>query len=199
MSQSVKQNKNCLLSSRSRSQRGLILSKYYSDYYIFWTADLLATRRGLMIGYHRPERLVKTKMNYCIQGQGHSEGSKCRCLSRWYFLNRQTFCSQTRIVMHHNERECHAKKKPFAIFKVKVTARARIIKIWQFLLYLLNCWSFSTKHGLMVHYHKPECLMKKLDCCVQGQGHGKISKCQLLFIQMLSSEMLNLILANLVR
>ena len=31
----------------------------------------------------------------------------------------------------------------FAIFKVKVTARAHMIKIWQFLLYLLNCWSFS--------------------------------------------------------
>ena len=58
---------------------------------------------------------------------------------------------------------------------------------------------FATKLGLIVHYHKPECLMKKLDCCVHGQGHGKISKCQWLFIQMLSSEMLNLILPNLVR
>ena len=90
-------------------------------------------------------------------------------------------------------------KKLFVMFKVKVTAAALMIKIWQFLLYLLNCWSFSTKRGLMVHYHKPECLMKKLDYCVQGQGHGKIAKCQWLFIQMLSSEMLNLILSNLVR
>ena len=80
MSQSVTQKKNCLLSSRSRSQRGLILSKYYSDYYIFWTADSLATRHGLMIGHHRPERLVE-KLDYC--SQGHSEGSKCWCLSRW--------------------------------------------------------------------------------------------------------------------
>ena len=30
----------------------------------------------------------------------------------------------------------------FAIFKAKATARARIIKIWQFVLYLLNCWCF---------------------------------------------------------
>ena len=30
----------------------------------------------------------------------------------------------------------------FPIFKVKVTARDHTIKIWQFLLYLLNCWSF---------------------------------------------------------
>ena len=30
----------------------------------------------------------------------------------------------------------------FAIFKVKVTARVHMIKIWQFLLYILNCWFF---------------------------------------------------------
>ena len=29
-----------------------------------------------------------------------------------------------------------------AVFKVKVSARADMIKIWQFLLYLLNYWSF---------------------------------------------------------
>ena len=29
------------------------------------------------------------------------------------------------------------------------------------------------KRGLIVHYHKPECFMEKLDCCVQGQGHSK--------------------------
>ena len=33
-------------------------------------------------------------------------------------------------------------KDLFAIFKVKVTARVHMIKIRQFLLYLLNCWSF---------------------------------------------------------
>ena len=63
----------CLLSSRSRSQRGLILSKYYTDYDIFWTADSLATKLGPMIGYYRPERLME-KLDYCIQGQCHSEG-----------------------------------------------------------------------------------------------------------------------------
>ena len=30
----------------------------------------------------------------------------------------------------------------FAIFKVKVTARAHMIRIWQFLLCFLNCWTF---------------------------------------------------------
>ena len=30
----------------------------------------------------------------------------------------------------------------------------------------------------VVHYDKPECFMEKLDCCVQGQSHNNISKCQ---------------------
>ena len=88
-----------------------------------------------MIGIHRPERLVE-KVDYCLQGQGHSEGSKCRCLSRYYFLNRKTFCYQTRY--------CDPSDS-LAIFKVKVKTRARMIKIWQFLLYLLYCWSFCYK------------------------------------------------------
>ena len=32
---------------------------------------------------------------------------------------------------------------------------------------------FATKLGLMVHFHEPECLMEKWDCCVQGEGHSK--------------------------
>ena len=84
----------------------------------------------------------------------------------------------------------------FAIFKVRITARARMIKIWQCLLYQLNRWSFCHKLGLMVHYHKPECLMEKGDCC--GQGHSNILKCQWMFVQVIFSESLNLLLPNLV-
>ena len=82
----------------------------------------------------------------------------------------------------------------FAFFKVKVTARAHMIKIWQFLLYLLNCSSVchQTWFDSTLSYHKPECFMEKLDCCVQGQGHSKISKCQWIFVQMIFSESLNL-------
>ena len=40
--------------------------------------------------------------------------------------------------------------------------------------------------------------MEKLDCCVQGQGHSEITKCQWMFVQMISSETLNLLLPNLV-
>ena len=61
-----------------------------------------------------------------------------------------------------------------AVSKIRVTVRAHMIKIRQFLLYLLNCWSCGTKFGLIAHYHKPECLKKKLNCFVQGQGHCKM-------------------------
>ena len=49
-----------------------------------------------------------------------------------------TFCNQTWYIftMHHHEPECHAKKWD-SIFKAKVTVWAYIIKIRQFLLYLL--------------------------------------------------------------
>ena len=83
--------KKCLLSSRSRSQRGLVYSNYDSDYYNFWTADFLPTRLGRMIGYHRQERLVE-KLAFKVKV---TERSKCQCLSRYYLLNRQTFCYQT--------------------------------------------------------------------------------------------------------
>ena len=58
-----------LLSSRSRSQRGLVWSKYDSFSYIFWTVVILATKLGQMIHHHKLECPVKIS-NYCIRGQG---------------------------------------------------------------------------------------------------------------------------------
>ena len=54
-------------------------------------------------------------------------------------------------------------KNSFRICKVKVTARAYIIEIWLFLLYLLNFWSVCKQiwFTLMVHHHKFECPVKK--------------------------------------
>ena len=62
-----------LLSSRPRSQQWLIWWKYGSFYNIIWTVDSLATKLGLMIHHQKPE-CPMTKIGYCIQGQGHSEG-----------------------------------------------------------------------------------------------------------------------------
>ena len=151
-------------------QQGLMWPKYDSFYYIFWTVDPLATERG----YQMPEFLVKI-LDYCIQGQGHSEGSKCQCLSRWYLLNRLTFCYQTLYRDASHDPEC-LQKAWFAIFKVKVVARAYMIKNDSFFYTFWTADPFATKFGLIVHYHKPEGHMEKLDCCFQGQGHSKMSK-----------------------
>ena len=70
-------------------------SKYESFYYIFWTAYSSAAKLGLMIQHCKPECLLVKKMDYCIQAEGHSEGSKCQRLSRWFLQNRPTFCCQT--------------------------------------------------------------------------------------------------------
>ena len=34
----------------------------------------------------------------------------------------------------------------------------------------------ATKPSLIVHYHKPECLVKELDCCVQGPLLQRLTK-----------------------
>ena len=44
--------------------------------------------------HHEPECHAEKLVCY-FQGQGHSKGSKCQCLSRWYLLAQQTFCFQT--------------------------------------------------------------------------------------------------------
>ena len=56
----------------------------------------------------------------------------------------------------------------FDIYKVKVTARAHMIKTWQFLHIFRTADSFATKLGFIVHYHKPECFTEILDCYVQN-------------------------------
>ena len=165
MSQSVKRNKNCLLSSKSRSQRGLIWSKYYSDYYIFWTADSLVTKLGLMIGYRRQERPVET-LDYCIQGQGHSEGSKSLCSSRWYLLNRPTFCYQAWYCDASSWAGVSCKKIRFLFSRSRSQQGLVWSKYDSFYYIFLIADPCATKLGFIVHYHKPECLTKKLDCCV---------------------------------
>ena len=100
ISQSVMwRKKNCLLSSRSRSQRGLIWSKYDFFHYICWTVDLSATSHGLIINHHKPECFMKT-LDYCIQSQGPDD----------IFKTAKHLVTILGIVMHHHELGCCAKR-----------------------------------------------------------------------------------------
>ena len=55
---------------------------------------------------------------------------------------------------------------------------------------------FAAKLGFIVQHYKPECPVEKWDYCVQGQGHSEGSKCQCMFVRMISSEPQNVLLPN---
>ena len=170
-----------LLSSRSRSQQGLIWSKYdsalLSEMLFLWQPNLvwwyIIIRQMACV----KSWITAFKVKVTVKVHNVYE-----CLSILYFLNHQTFCH----------------KDWLAVFKVKVTAGAHMIRMQQFHYIFWTADPFATRLGLMVHYYKPEYLLKKLDCCVQDQGHSKSSKCQWMFVQMIPSELLNLLLPNLV-
>ena len=150
--------------------------RYDCFYHIFWIVDSLATKLGLMVHHLMPECPVNKV------GLLHSASR-----------------SQQRVKMLMFVQIVSA-KPPSILFPNLV--------LWCIIMHELirtkygdvfwTAYPFATKLGSIVHYHKPECFMEKLDCCVQGQGHIKISKCQWLFVQIISSESLNLLLWKLV-
>ena len=199
MSQSVMQF-FCLLllSSSSRSQQGFIRSKYDSFRYIFWTVNSLATKLGLMIHYHKPEWPVK-KNELLHSGSRSQWRVKMLMLVHMMsskppnilFPNLVLWC----VIMSQSVTE--SKKDLFAIFKVKVSARGHLTKVWQFLVYLLNFW-----------YLLPNLVRKHIIISQSGLWRNWIvvfkvkvtAKHQWMFVQMVFSESLNLLvlLPNLV-
>ena len=103
--------------------------------------------------------------------------------------------------MHHHELECYSQEW-LAIFKVKVTARTHIIKIWQFLLYFLNCRSFryQTMFGCTLSQARVCCEEIGLLCI--GLLHSRSRSQQGVemstFIQIILSKPPNILLPNLV-
>ena len=101
-----------LLSSRSRSQWGLIWSKYDSFYYIFWTVDSLATKLGLMIRHHDISKSVLWKKIGLLISGSRSQWRVKRLMfcPDDIFYSTKRFVSKLGIVMHHFESGCHAKR-----------------------------------------------------------------------------------------
>ena len=74
-----------LLYSKSRSQWGLIWSKYDCFYYFLWSADSFATKLCLMVHHHKPD----------CQSHSHSEDSYNQIwLFIPYLLNYWSLCYQ---------------------------------------------------------------------------------------------------------
>lgn len=77
------------------------------------------------------------------------------------------------MLSHHHKPECHAKTF-IAIFKVRVTVVAHVIKIYVcFYCIFLTFDPFATKFSLMLHPCKSECLVKSFDYRVQGKSLSK--------------------------
>ena len=129
------------------------------------------------------------------------------CLSGWCFLNRRIFCYQIWYgdVASWTRVPCKKKQQqPFvvvvAIFKVKVTARVHMIKIWLFLLYFLNCWfpilgkqtwSDDTLSEARVSCEKKLITAFRVKVIAKGQNVDG-------FVQMISPKPSNILFPNLV-
>ena len=133
MSQSVMQKKKLFAVFKvKRSQWGLIWWKYDSFYCIFWTFDSSATKLGLMMHHHKLECLVKNILLL------HSWSRSLWRVKMSMFV--QMISSKLLNILWPNLVLCCIimsqsvmQKDWVPIFKVKVTARAHMIKTWQFL------------------------------------------------------------------
>ena len=112
-------------------------------------------------------------------------------LSRWYLLsNSEPFVARLNMMMYH---QSVMWKEYFAIFMAKVTVGAHTFKFDYF--YLQNCWSIdATNLSLMVHRHKLECLVKRLVCYVQGQGHIVLFFCAIFTVTNICATKLNVLM-----
>ena len=131
-----------------------------------------------IVQHHKPECSVE-KWDYCVQGQGHNEGSKCQWMFVWTI-----FSESQNILLPNLVWWCSIMNQSHvdiffivAIFKVKVPARAHIIKIWLFLLYYLNFWFLGnqtwcddTSSEARVSYEKKGITAFRVKVTVKGQN-----------------------------
>ena len=93
-----------------------------------WLFNILsepfATKLGLMIHHYWVDHLVT---RFVVVRVTENVQNSSECSSGQYLLNCWTFVTKLGMVRHHHGPECQAKDW-FAIFKVKVTVRAHIIK-----------------------------------------------------------------------
>ena len=74
-----------------------------------------------------------------------------------------------------------------AVFKVRVTVRAHMIKKDSFYYIFWTVDSLAAKLSLMIHHHKLECPVKKIGWFHSGSRSQRRGK-MLMFVQMVSSE-----------
>ena len=185
---------------------------------IFWITEHFVTKFVMAMQHHEPECSAEKKIFaiFKVTATARAHMIKiwlfllyflyCRFLGNqtwWYIIRSQ--CHVKKNGLLHSGSRLHQRGKMLVFFQMISSEPPSILfpnlVLWCIMQELIwskydNFYSifwtanpFATKLCLIVHYHKPECLMEKLDCCVQGQGHSKVSKCS----ECLSRYLLNLI------
>ena len=103
------------------------------------------------------------------------------CFSRQYLQNHWTFYHQVWFGDASSWTRVSCEKTGWLSSRSRSQQGLRWSKYDSFYYIFWTADPFANRLGLMVHYHRLAYLMKKLVCCVQGQGHSKTSKCQWLF------------------
>ena len=82
-------------------------------------------------------------------------------------------------------------------FKVKVTAKGQNVSVCSDDIFV-DAKHFVNMVGIVMHHLEPECRAKRLVYCFQGQGHNKGPYDRNTPVSTISSELLILLLLNLV-
>ena len=117
----------------------------------------------MVIQYHELECHAE-KMFAILQGEGHRDVSYDQYIivSSTYIF-RTAHSSATKLGLILNHKPVSYKKTGLLHSKSGYSEASK-------------CQYLTKLYRLVVYYHKPACLMKKLDCC--AQDHSEDSKCQ---------------------
>lgn len=122
----------------------------------------------------------------------------CRCLSmcpdfvQIYLLNHSTFCNPTWCGVDLHQQECHANKLGCCLqLQGQDHSEASYNQNRTDSVIVWTNDSFAARLNFAIDHLKLECLVKTLDC-FQSQHHSKSLKFELMFVWMISFELLDL-------
>ena len=73
---------------------------------VFWTAEPFVTKLSMLGHHHELDCHVK-RLLYCLQGQGHNEGSCNQNMTVYYFSwTADSFSTTLSLMVHYHELEC---------------------------------------------------------------------------------------------
>ena len=91
----------------------------------------------------------------------------------WYIVwTADSFAIKFGLIAHYHEPECFYEKLDCY---VQGEGHSKISKcLWMFCPdgIFLHAELFTTILGVVMHHYEPDCLSKRLVCCLQGEGHS---------------------------